>query len=321
MTEVSPEAVNALKVLRRGRGLAEVGLGRDPGPLLRDYCRVEESDLPAEVQRKLADWMRSASELWPRDVRDAFLVAYGLHEDAQQRFLTDRMEWAAVNLVGRDPRTLERWVVEAIRLLARSIEGGSGSENGVDGAVAAVWRTSELRVCLSLDLPVPEAFETRRIVAESAVVTELDLAISVPAGSDGVLRDDARGFELDVFYGGRLAGLAMESSDRYGLRLRLSKPLRAGESHEYGLRYRAEMAHPHYVCVPRYPCDSFELRVRFGANRPEYVRRLDGAFQNDSTDPTAIGSEVLLDACGELCVGFSDLKPGFAYGVKWARLG
>jgi hypothetical protein len=97
--------------------------------------------------------------------------------------------------------------------------------------------------------------------------------------------------------------------------------LRRGERHEIGLRFRARMREPHYVCVPRHPCDLFDLHVRFGDDVPQRIVRLERAFQVDTRDRTPRGAALETDGSGEVHVRFRHLAPGFAYGIRWQPAG
>jgi hypothetical protein len=194
-------------------------------------------------------------------------------------------------------------------LEARSIEPAVG------------WHTEQLRVALALDQPTPEAFEWRRIVVDQDVIEHVDLALTLtaPPGRSGPVQTDD--LEIDIFHGGRLTARAMESTDRFGFRLTLAKPLRRDETHHIGLRFRVRadrrMA-PHYVCVPRRRCVDFDLRVRFDLARiPERVWRLANAFQRDLDDPVPTGERVAVDGAGEIHATFHSLTPGKAYGIRW----
>jgi hypothetical protein len=207
----------------------------------------------------------------------------------------------------RDPRTVRRRVDEAINQLAEMATCGS---RGRVADPADCWHTTELRVAVALDRAEPEVLEQRRIVADQDGIRELDLAVSLP-----VTRRD---LEVTVFYGGTLRDRGRESSDRLGFTLVLPTPLARGESHDFAMRFRLPAVRPHMVCVPRHPCDLFDLRVRFGRKQiPPRVWTLQGTFQRDVTDPTCRGIQYQVDETGELHMRFRHLSPGLAYGARW----
>lgn len=79
------------------------------------------------------------------------------------------------------------------------------------------------------------------------------------------------------------------------------------------------MREPHYICVPRHPCDLFDLHVRFGDRVPDRIVVLEKAFQNDTRFPR--GAVLETDDAGEVHVRFRHLAPGFAYGIRWQPAG
>ncbi|MFJ9780227.1 hypothetical protein ACIRSS_11625 [Amycolatopsis sp. NPDC101161] len=266
-----------------------------------------------EVRRKLTDRLRPLVESLPDDLKIALRAAFALDEQARKPFYQERVHWAAITL-DRDDRTVRRRIDEGIEQVA-AMAVAAGGPDPRPRYPSRSWHTEELRVTLALDQPVAEAFEFRRVVADADEIAELDLALTLTAGAesgDSVRESD---LEVDVFHGGALAGRAMESSDRIGLALRLPGPLRRGERHDIGLRFRANMRQPHYICVPRHPCDLFDLHVRFGDKVPARIILLEKAFQNDTRSPR--GEELKPDAAGEVHVRFRHLAPGFAYGIRW----
>jgi hypothetical protein len=284
------DLVGELKILRKGRGIAAIRLGERTGSAVRTVCRISTEDDPAEIRRKISGRLTELAAKLPRDLRTAVLAAFGLHKDAQNPFYQDRVHWLAQAL-DRDDRTVRRRIDEGIARLAElAIVPAPGNPVVRDQR----WHTEELRVALAMDRPVPETFVLRRIIADVDGVSEVDLP-QVQATAD-----------VDVFHGGTLAGQAIELPDA----------LRRGERHDIALRVRAQLRRPRYVCVPRQPCDLFDLHLRFGRERPEEVALIEKiVIPDDSATP---GRRVPLDRAGEVHVRFRHLTPGFAYGVSWA---
>jgi hypothetical protein len=311
------DVVGELKVLRKGRGIFTTPLGDRVGPALRATCGILEDDDTVEIRRKLDHRLRPLVESLPDDLKIALLAAFALDERARRPFYQERVHWAAITL-DRDDRTVRRRIDEGIEHIAAMAVAAGVPEPG-PRYPSRSWHTEELRVSLALDQPVAEAFEFRRIVADADEIAELDLALTLT--TPGESRDSVResDLEVDVFHGGVLAGRAMESSDRIGLALRLPEPLRRGERHDVGLRFRANMREPHYICVPRHPCDLFDLHVRFGERVPDRIVRLEKAFQDDTRSPRGVLLET--DDAGEVHVRFRHLAPGFAYGIRWQPAG
>ena len=310
------ELTQDLKQLRNRRGLRAIGTGArvEIGTALQTICRVNASDTAGEKQRKVSGWIEELLPQLAADHRWALSVAFGIAEEADHDTYQDRVRWAA-GLDGRSPRTFERRVDRAIAELV-AVLGARVPEPAVEsGPSVAPWRTKALRLLLLLECEVPEVIEIRQIVSQIKGLNEVDLAISVPP--DGQSKRLSGDLDLVVFNGGTVIDHRMVSSDRHGVFVQLARPLAKGESHEIVLRYRAHMRQPHAACVPRYPCDLFDLSVRFGQRQPTSIHRLDGVLHGDARDSGQRGPEVELNASGEVRTVFEHLKPGFAYGLKW----
>ncbi|GAB3726519.1 hypothetical protein GCM10027598_45470 [Amycolatopsis oliviviridis] len=316
MTVSAADLAGELKQLRRGRGIAAPQLAERAGPALRAVCGTTEDDENAAIRRRLTECLSEWTRALPDDLRTAVLAAFGLHPDAVKPFYQDRVRWLAKYLE-RDDRTARRRIDEGMDRLAEVAVASTSESDAEASRPSRRWHTEDLRVTLALDQPIPEAFEFRRIVADADEITELDLALTL---TDSVYRGEAIGTDdlrVDVFHGGLLIGRAMESTDRVGLALRLPEPLRRHSKHEIALRFRAEIRHPHFVCVPRHPVDQFDLHVRFARPMPTEVVKLERVFQDDASDDAARGDSLIADASGEVHVHFRGLEPGFAYGVRW----
>jgi hypothetical protein len=308
------DVVGELKALRKGRAIFTTPLADRVGPALRTTCGIAEEDGTVEMRRKLFDRLRPLAESLPDDLKIALVAAFALDERARKPFYQERVHWAAITL-DRDDRTVRRRIDEGIEQIAALVVAGA-TEAG-PRYPSRSWHTEELRVTLALDQPVAEAFEFRRVIADADEIAVLDLALTLPvAGESG---ESVRESDLvvDVFHGGVLGRRVRESKDRFGLALRLPEPLRRGARHEIGLRFRANLREPRYLCVPRHPCDFFDLHVRFGENVPERIVRLAGAARGEANDPTSHGAELEADEAGEVHVQFQHLAPGFGYGIRW----
>ena len=293
------ELVRELKTLRKGRGLAG-RIEHRVGPVLRSACEVSEDDGLVAIRTQVAGRLTELASHLPDDLRVAALAAFAICAEARQPLYQERVAWAAVR-VDRDPRTVRRRVDEAIDMLAELASATSPA-----ASPDSRWHTASLAVAVVLDQPSPSVLEQRRIVADQEGVRSLDLAVSFPAG-----------LSATVLYGGKLLDRGMEASDRWGYSLELPRPLSRGESCEVGVLFQLPSLWPHMVCVPRQPCDSFDLRVRFGPDHPREVRVLDGAFQRDVSDPGYRGRSHAVDPAGEVHLRFRRLTPGLAYGARW----
>jgi hypothetical protein len=307
------ELVRELKSLRKGRGLLASRIEDRVGPGLRAACEVTEGDGMVVIRQKVAGRLAELVEQLPEDLRLPTRAAFAIDGEARQPLYQERVLWAAVR-VDRDPRTVRRRVDEAINELAElAISTPPGQVVGPTDS----WHTTELRVAVALDRAEPEVMEQRRIVADQDGLRKLDLAVSLPAGRHDV--------DVSVFYGGTLVDRGMEASDRIGFSLALPGPLTRGEPYDFALRFRMPTARamwPYLACVPRHPCELFDLRVRFGADRlPRHVRMLHGAFQRDVSDPVCHGHQHRVDQAGEIHMRFRHLTPGLAYGARWEATG
>ncbi|MEV6908481.1 hypothetical protein [Amycolatopsis sp. NPDC051071] len=272
------DLVSELKILRKGRGVAMPQLAERVGPALRAICRLAVEDNATETRRKISERLTILSTELPDDLRTVVLAAFGLAPDARMPFYQDRVHWAAAR-IDRDDRTARRRIDVGITQLAELAISALATDS-VTTRREHQWHTEELRVALAADRPMPEAFEFRRVVADTDDLTELDLALTLtaPPSPRSRARKDDR--DVDVFHGGILTSRRKESSDRFGLALKLPLTLNQGDRHEIALRFRATIE-PHYVCVPRHPCDLFDLHVRLGNERaPREVILLDKAFQD-----------------------------------------
>jgi hypothetical protein len=314
---VFDELVRELKLLRKGRGLL-VGRVERVGLSLRKVCGVVATDTAADIRRKVGERIAFLVNNLPADLQLAVTAAFGIHPDARQPFYKDRIQWAAEQL-GRDERTVRRRVdvgIEALAELAAS--GTSVTADLVE--VLPRWHTSGLWVTLSLDLPTPEVFEYRRIIADQDGVEELDLSLTL-ASAHMPDFTSFRELDIDVFRGGNLVRRSRESSDRFTFALALPRRLGRGQTHDYIIRCRVpsgRVMQPHYLCIPKHRCELFDLNVRFAkGDSPQNVWRLREAFQRDVDDPLPHGDALPVDSAGEVHLSFRELTPGLAYGVRW----
>ncbi|MBE8525726.1 hypothetical protein ILP97_51035 [Amycolatopsis sp. H6(2020)] len=113
--------------------------------------------------------------------------------------------------------------------------------------------------------------------------------------------------------------MRMVSSSRVAFSLRPPQPLDAGDEHEFFFRIRVdELPSPFYCCTPEFPCESFDLNVRFDRRQPpQRVWRIDGEFSKEAQDPLTARKPLFLDNAGEVHTGFRDLRPARSYGVGW----
>jgi hypothetical protein len=311
--------ITELKTLRKGRGVSAGDIHRRVGPGLRAVCEVTEDDESTHVRRKVTARLESFAAALPHDLHIAVMAGFGLLPDVRHPRYEDRVAWVA-DYLGRLPRTARRRIDEGIRHVAELIlESLTQTELPVS---TDPWHTTDLRITVELDRVAPEVVEQRRIVSQLSGLAELDLAITL-ASVDGysvVTVDNPR---IDVIYGGSVANRHMESAERLGFSLVLPRSLNQGEVHSYALQYSfvsGDVLRPYLACVPRYPCDLFDLRVRFGTARPPTgLWLLNRAFQRDIADAESPGEELYVNSADDIQVRFRDLSSGLAYGVRWER--
>ncbi|MFE2755729.1 hypothetical protein ACFXGA_27385 [Actinosynnema sp. NPDC059335] len=305
--------VAELKALRKGRGIESADLDARVGPALGRLVGVADDDGPAQVRRRLRDWLTAHARALPEDLKEAAHLAFGLGHDA--RLHRERVRSLALR-IDRDDRTARRRIDDALLRIAQRALDPDLRRPEPD----LPWRTAELSAAVVLDLPVPEVVERRRIVAERDGLDEIGLSVTVEPPDPG--RGPLDDVGLDVLYGGVLTSRARQSTNRIGFALRPPEPLRRDEEHEYAIRIRLSPERgiaPYYVCTPRYPCAVFRLHVRFGPGRaPGVIWRLRDTLPIELGDPESSRSRVAADACGEVHLTFTDLKPNLSYGITWA---
>lgn len=305
-----------LKHLRKGRGVPADQLHLRVGPNLQALCDIQTDDGFGTWREKLASHLTEAAKRLPEDVQLAVLVGLGLHPEANQRFLEDRLVWLSERL-GCATRTATRRLDEALTLLAEELVKSAGPRTAAETGEG--WYVESFKALLRMDIDPPEAIEERVLVTTVDGLVELDLATSLPRHPDDV--GDKHQLDAELLYGGKiqLTEQPFESLFRYVLAL--PEPRQAGQRHTYALKLRpppGQLMAPHYVHVPLRRSDAFDLRIRFDlANLPRRIWRLDEV-------PTAViydrkpGPDLLTpDRFGEIYTEFRNLRQGHGYGVCW----
>lgn len=312
-----------LTQLRRGQGLHSEDVVLRIGEELRLACSIGPDEDPATVRRKLIDRISVAVETLPPDLRLAVQASLALSPAAQHRFLKDRMIWLGAQ-IDRDPRTAARRALSGFTLLAERITGDAAdpavatNEYAPDG-----WYVDRLRATLRLTTDPVQLLEERIIVATKDGLDEVAVSWSVPKAA--ALPEGAR-VEADLIYGGDLVRSEELSTPTYWTgRIRLPRPLRAGEQHEYHVRVTTvarRYFRPYYVLSPYRRCDEFDLRVKFDPqDLPERIWRLGGVPHRMVDEGLPRDPEVRVDSVGEVMLQFSNLRQGLSYGLQWTPLG
>jgi len=334
----SADLSDELRYLARGRGVRTVQLSTRVGPVLRQLTGLGD-EAGVELRSRVVSWLRAGLAALPGDLRRVAEVALGLDPGADQRLLTERLGWLAVEL-DRDPRTVRRRYEEAVRLLAESAAwplggraGGAGPELARDRAAAGAgdppvsapapppagpWYFERVRAMLRLDGPTPELLECRRVVALEDGLSQVTLSMSLPrpAGAPASPRD----LRAEVLFGGRMVRANRWGDTVFGAVLRLPHALGRHERHDFGLVWRIPLGQPmapHYALNPTIRCDALDLRVRFPEDAEPRVQLVDGLPLRAVEDLAVNLPTVALDGACEAFARFSHLASGLSYGLRW----
>jgi hypothetical protein len=200
--------------------------------------------------------------------------------------------------------------------------GAQGPPRGLDrpdGDAADGWFSESCTALLRLDAEPIESLEQRVIVAATDGLTELATSMSVPRHPDDA--GGEHGLDAELLYGGRLQLREQPYESYFRNVIVLPSPLRQGDRHGYGLRFRIpsqQQLAAHYVQVPLRRTDSFEARVRFNPARlPSAVWKLSGAPPAVIYERRPARDRLTPDRFGEVHVRFHDLRLGLSYGVCW----
>ncbi|MGW6932229.1 hypothetical protein ACWGE0_19390 [Lentzea sp. NPDC054927] len=314
---VSPEQLmEELRTLCRGRGVQTPGIDLHVGPALRQVCGVVETDGAEAVRTKLRDWVTNAARGFPVEVRSAVLAPLGLHEEAQFRFLNERIEWLAKQQ-DRGARTVRRRMEAGLQRLVEVALQPAPSTAHV--APSELWHVKEFDALLKLDGPTPACTERRTVVADTDGVNEIAWSITIPSPTpDGAPGD----LDVEVLHGVELIGHERPSPRRFLMKLRLPRPLNTGQTHQFALEVRVprgQSMRPTYVFWPERMCESFRLRVRFDRDDlPDSVWRVEEALARDTDDLTPWPRKLPVDEIGEIDVSFPHPRQGRGYGVQWS---
>ncbi|WP_045875413.1 hypothetical protein [Pseudofrankia sp. DC12] len=329
-----------LRSLARGRGLRAANLGARVGPALRSHAELSDS-AGIELRARLVAWLRGRLAALPADLRTVVAVAVALDPRADQRLLTDRLSWLAVEL-DRDPRTVRRRCEEAFRLLAETAAAtgpavpdarpgsGDGTAAGLvtppparlpaaAGPASGAWYVERVWAVLRLDGPTPELLETRRVVALEDGLREVALSMSLPRppGAPAKPRD----LGVDVLFGGRMVRVDRHGDTHYSLVLRLPRALGRYERHDFGCVWRVPPGQPmapRYALNPTIRCDALDLRVRFPEDADPKVELVDGLPLRSVEDLAVDLPAVELDGVSEAFAQFNRLASGLCYGLRWS---
>jgi hypothetical protein len=320
MAASATELLDELKALRKGRGVHAGKISDHVGPGLREICGIVSADGEESIRRKLTNRLGALVGSLPDDLGLAVRAALGLHPEAQQPFLGDRVQWLADQLK-RDRRTARRRLDDGLVRLAQAAAGPAEPPPAPTSHLDDGWYVADFHALLRLDQPTPEAIERRGIVAERDGIDSIVALITVHR--DPTDRSGGHDLLMEVLYGATLVRKEHDAGTQFRFVLKLPRTLRAGERHEYAALFRIppnQLMRSRYVHTSPRRCDLFDLRIRFDLDRPpEQIWRVQETFFR-APDSPPIGDPVALDSVGELHLQFSGLKPGFGYGAQWTEL-
>jgi hypothetical protein len=320
MTLGKNDLVADLKRLRKGFGVQSPDIADRIGGALRVACGVGNNDGPAAQRLKVISTLTRLTGTLPGELCTLGRVALNLNPTANIRY-EGRIAKLAADAT-RDPRTIRRRVDEVMsRIADLMLESPAVRQARPRPAVRHPWHTKDLRVYVMLDLPVVEVIEDRTVICDQESLAEVDLSVTLtPPPSWGGSTDPAE-LGVDVHRGGVALPHRQAASNRFRFGLRLPRPLRRGQEHNFAFRLRVSRAFaPHYVCTPEFPCDRFTLAVRFGRVVPSRIWLLDGEFPLELTDEWHDRRQLMVDDTGSAHASFTELTPNRSYGIGWQPL-
>jgi hypothetical protein len=295
--------------LCRGRGLMEsdAKIGSHLAAAIGMASDVDKPTLLAAVTEALS----VALGTLPDDLRLVAMVAMGLDPDVRSETLEGRRAWTA-NHFHYAPRTAHRRALQAFELVAAELVRTRTEENEKSG-----WYLASLRVLLRMDLATPETLEERVVVSTVDGLVSMTNLVGIPRPGGG-----RPGLHTEVIFGAELVDQLQPSASVFRRHVKLPRPLRRGESHEYYTRTTVpdgEPMVPRYIYEPTRRNELFTLRIRFHPARlPAKLWLLDGTYRRAAEDPPSEALTALeLDRLHEVCAIFRKPRLGLAYGIRW----
>lgn len=304
-----------LKGLCRGRGVMASDLRERLGLTLCAMADIDPGGQPAEVRKRLIEFLEEVTAGLPEDLRTAFAAALALRQDVRQPFLDGRMQWLA-DYIQRDKRSARRRATQAIKRVAESLEAWDQDSGNPYGD----WYLARLSTVLRLDGSQPAAVEDRTVVANRADLTEILISTNIPRAPGADTEDQFP--EFTVLSGGTLVESARPTPTYFRYTIQLTHPLRRGEAHELSTSLTIPsglLAAPQYVFQPILRCDEFQVRILFGPQgQSKRVWKLSGLARgmvDGFDDPAAL---MRPDAAGDIELHYRHLLIGRAYGARWS---
>jgi len=311
-----------LEAARKGRGVQEPDVRGRMGPVLRTLCGVGPGTPHSHARRALITYLGGASDALPDDLRLAARAMFGIEDGYRLRFLRQRYDVLAVRW-NCDFRTVQRRCDEALALIADQFDqtGVPAASSTAEVFDAAAWYVERFGAVLLLDRR--EAIEERTIVSTVDGLSRVGIAFGLPRHPGE--RRPRLDVDLGILYGAEHDSVRRFGENLFVQYLILPRPLRHGERHTYARSIRIpddQLMVPRYVHLAVHRCDTFELRVKFARDtRPDLVWVLSKVPEIVYADQRPGRDVVTPDPLGEVLVRFTDLQPGFGYGVAWLPAG
>ena len=308
------ELIDDLMELRRGHGVLAEDAPRRAGSAVKRVCGVRGSDGEAVVRKKLIDRLTELTLELPEQYRPAVGAALALAPHSQERFLHQRMKWAAIEMDRDHQRTANRRLQPGFRLLAEQllVRWDAGDTPDLD------WHTVELDAVLRMDLDPPVLCETRTIRALVDNLDEVTAQLTLPPYP---ALDPPKPVRATVVFGGEIVEKSAQTRTYAAFLVRFAEPLMSGEQHQYSVEFtgpRRSAFNPMYVMEPLRRCDRFDVRVKFSPeSAPTSIWRVCGLPPRRVDEHMSTDDPINIDSVGEASASFVGLVQGLSYGLQW----
>lgn len=315
------QLVAELKRLRQRGALNSPNLADMIGPLLRSTLGLDVDSSPRQLREALRHELVTLAGQLPGELHRAVLTTYGLTEESATTGNFEQRLKLVAEQIDRNPKTAGRRVDAALEVLARTALAMHREQRA--GHPGSPWRTAMLHTSVVLDRGFPQVYERRRIVVLADELKEIELEVSVPTSLSRreEIPPDSTGIE--VLHGGTLQVQRRRSSTRLGYVLRLPHKLARHAEHEFFLHFRfteLNSMRPFYVCTPNFPCELFDLHVKFDPERPPgRIWQIADLPPFEVEDEFAPREPAEADSCCEVHFTFTDLTPNRSFGVAWSE--
>ena len=298
-----------LQALQRGRGINRPRLKQWAGPLLQQLIGGSSDGSEQGQREALVALLSDGALALPTDLRYLFLVACGIESD--EPMLQQRLA-AAGEVLDRNPRSLSRHLRRAEALMAELL---LQTQQETDPYDTGGWATTRLVLDIRMDLPRPRAAITQVIRATRENQREfrhtVAVALPTPAEEAPTVKavSGCRLVQLEPLSNRSwVAHFAVPSIDR-------------GRSHSVAFETdfpgRGHLL-PFAAFAPIRPCASMDVRVGFGT--PPFTTSV---WRVNAIPPPLItdrprGRTYISLVDGVATASFTNLRPGYAYGLAWS---